>query len=66
MIIKIIKNIEDIEDWVEYEEDRPFNDQRYHISSDKLRTIGWKPKKNIKDLINFITTHGGVCRTSSS
>jgi dTDP-glucose 4,6-dehydratase len=63
MIIKIMKDTEEIEDWVEYEEDRPFNDQRYHISSDKLRTIGCKPKKDIKDLIDFITTHAGVCRT---
>lgn len=64
MIIKIMKDTDDIEDWVEYEDDRPFNDQRYHISSDKLRTIGWKPKKDIKDLIDFITTHAGVSRVT--
>lgn len=28
-------------DWIEYVEDRPFNDRRYYISSDKLKQLGW-------------------------
>ena len=36
-------------DWIEYVENRPFNDRRYYISSDKLKQIGWCVK------IDFIT-----------
>jgi dTDP-glucose 4,6-dehydratase len=56
LIIKIIKNTEGEEwkEWVTYVEDRPFNDRRYFINSDKLRHLGWKPQKNIEDLKNFI------------
>jgi dTDP-glucose 4,6-dehydratase len=28
-------------DWLEYVEDRPFNDQRYYISNEKLKALGW-------------------------
>ena len=31
-----------IEDWIEYIEDRPFNDQRYYISNAKLKELGWE------------------------
>jgi dTDP-D-glucose 4,6-dehydratase len=42
LLIKKIKgpNI-NIEDWIEYIEDRPFNDQRYYISNEKLKSLGW-------------------------
>lgn len=30
-----------VEDWITYIEDRPFNDRRYYISSDKVRALGW-------------------------
>jgi dTDP-glucose 4,6-dehydratase/UDP-glucose 4,6-dehydratase len=29
------------EEWIEYIEDRPFNDQRYYISNEKLKSLGW-------------------------
>ena len=42
-------------------EDRPFNDQRYHIDGVKLRDLGWAPTKNwedgIKDTINWYRDH---------
>jgi len=28
-------------DWISYIEDRPFNDQRYYISNQKLKDLGW-------------------------
>jgi dTDP-glucose 4,6-dehydratase len=28
---------------IEYTEDRPFNDHRYYISSEKIEALGWKP-----------------------
>ena len=30
------------EDCIEYIEDRPFNDQRYYISNQKLKDLGWE------------------------
>jgi dTDP-glucose 4,6-dehydratase len=55
ILIKKIKNIEedDYEKWIEYIEDRPFNDQRYYISNQKLKDLGW----NIEiDLVNGLET----------
>lgn len=57
MIIKIVKNTENYDDWIEYVEDRPFNDKRYLICSKKLRELGWRPLKNIKDLECFINNN---------
>ena len=54
LIIKNIKNSENYEEWVEYVDDRPFNDSRYYISSKKLKSIGWKQNKTRHDLINFL------------
>lgn len=41
-LIKIIKNTEDYNEWIEYIKDRPFNDKRYFISNKKLLALGWK------------------------
>jgi len=41
ILIKTMKNSEDYEKWIEYVEDRPFNDQRYYISNQKLKDLGW-------------------------
>ena len=44
------------EAWIEYVPDRPFNDQRYHISNSKLITLGWTPRisftEGLKSLSN--------------
>ena len=53
LLIKMVKGIDvaihanvqtnaasDLE-WIEYVEDRPFNDKRYYISNDKLKRLGW-------------------------
>ena len=29
------------DDWIEYIPDRPFNDQRYYISNNKVKELGW-------------------------
>jgi len=44
--------------YLEYVEDRKFNDARYFISSDKLEALGWKPVKtdfdaNLLELIEW-------------
>jgi nucleoside-diphosphate-sugar epimerase len=54
MIIRIVRNTTQYDDWIEYVEDRPFNDERYYICDTKLRQLGWKPEKTIKDLELFI------------
>lgn len=56
ILIKEIKNTENYEEWIEFVEDRPFNDMRYFISNKKLKDLGWKITKDfyteIKKLIN--------------
>lgn len=46
ILIKLIKNTEDYDDWIEYVEDRPFNDKRYYISNQKLKDLGWEIKED--------------------
>ena len=35
--------------WMEHVQDRPFNDPRYPLSSNKLRKLGWEPKVSWED-----------------
>lgn len=55
MLIKMIKNTEAYDDWIEYVEDRPYNDRRYYISNHKLKCLGWNItvdfKTGVTDLI---------------
>lgn len=49
ILVKELKPTQDLDDWIEYVEDRDFNDIRYHISIDKLDTLGWKPEVDFMD-----------------
>jgi dTDP-glucose 4,6-dehydratase len=49
LIKKMKGNDIKIEDWIEFIEDRPFNDKRYYISNDKLKKLGWKIEKNFDE-----------------
>jgi dTDP-glucose 4,6-dehydratase len=49
ILINITKGTEDYEKWIEYVEDRPFNDQRYYISNSKLKELGWNIEINFLD-----------------
>ncbi len=55
ILIKMIKNTENYDEWIEYIEDRSFNDQRYYISNQKLKDLGWDIKLDLmtglKDLV---------------
>ena len=42
ILIQMIQKTENYDEWIEYIEDRPFNDQRYYISNQKLRDLGWE------------------------
>ena len=49
ILIKLIKKTENYDEWIEYIEDRPFNDQRYYISNNKLKKLGWDIKVDFMD-----------------
>ena len=42
----------DFNDYIEYIEDRPFNDKRYYISNNKLKNLGWNITVNFETGIN--------------
>jgi len=42
LLVKMIKKDDNFEDWIEYIEDRPYNDKRYYISNQKLKDLGWE------------------------
>lgn len=53
ILIKKIKGKEAlVEDWIEYIEDRPFNDKRYYISNTKLKKLGWEITIGFEEGIN--------------
>ena len=52
ILIKLIKKTDDYSKWINYIQDRPFNDKRYHISNNKLKEMGWEIKKKFIDGIN--------------
>ena len=54
MLIKKIHKTEDYDKWIEYIEDRPFNDQRYYISNQKLKDLGWNVTISFEEGINML------------
>ena len=52
ILIKKIKNTENYDEWIEYIEDRPFNDQRYYISNHKLKDLNWNININLEEGLN--------------
>ena len=54
LIIETVKNTTEYDTWMTFVADRPFNDQRYHIDSSKLRRLGWRPQRDVEDLKRFI------------
>ena len=52
ILIRLIKKTEEYDNWIKYIKDRPFNDQRYYISNQKLRDLGWDIKIKFMDGIN--------------
>jgi dTDP-glucose 4,6-dehydratase len=55
ILIGLIKGNKNYDDYIEYIEDRPFNDKRYFISNEKVRKLGWTIDKDfitsLKELI---------------
>lgn len=57
-VAKLICNFlgKDFKKEIKFVKDRPFNDKRYSINTEKIKKIGWKPKKSlIKDLPYIIS-----------
>jgi dTDP-glucose 4,6-dehydratase len=54
ILIKMMKGTEDYDKWLEYMEDRPFNDQRYYISNQKVKNLGWNIEVELKEGIKGI------------
>lgn len=56
ILIKMIKKTDDCDKWIEYIEDRPYNDMRYYISNQKVRDLGWNIEidlmTGLNDLVN--------------
>ena len=52
MLIKKIHNTDAYDEWISYIADRPFNDQRYYISNQKLKDLGWTIQIGFEDGIN--------------
>jgi dTDP-glucose 4,6-dehydratase len=62
LLVKILfqekgKSACDVDKYVEYVPDRPFNDKRYFISNDKIKALGWSQnvqfEDGIKELVLF-------------
>ena len=49
ILIKKIKLTDKYDEWIEYIEDRPFNDKRYYISNEKVKKLGWEIKKDFME-----------------
>ena len=54
ILIKKIKHTDDYKEWITFIEDRPFNDERYYISNNKLKELGWKITINFEEGINVL------------
>ena len=54
MLIRQINNTEDYDKWIEYIDDRPFNDQRYYISNQKLKDLGWNLRMSFNEGIRML------------
>lgn len=70
MLIKIIKKTENYDDWIEYIEDRPFNDLRYYISNEKVKNLGWVIRKDfmegLMELVDEDIEYNEVMKSVSS
>jgi len=49
ILIEKIKGTTQYNDWIEYIEDRPYNDMRYYISNAKVKELGWDIQVNFMD-----------------
>ncbi|XP_041128140.1 dTDP-D-glucose 4,6-dehydratase-like isoform X3 [Polyodon spathula] len=48
-LIKSIASESEAEQWLDYVSDRPYNDLRYPMNSEKLHRLGWRPEVSWKE-----------------
>lgn len=57
ILIHLIKGVHvDENEWMQFIEDRPFNDKRYYISNSKLKALGWTIRVNFEDGIRELVS----------
>jgi dTDP-glucose 4,6-dehydratase len=56
-IVGILKPGDDISSWVEFVQDRPFQDFRYSVDSGVLRSVGWHEKHSFDDSLMDVINH---------
>jgi 3,5-epimerase/4-reductase len=62
LLIRKIKGVTDSDSdneykkWITFIEDRPFNDQRYYISNNKLKQLGWDIKIKFQEGMDMLIT----------
>lgn len=58
ILIQLIKNTKNSNQYITFIEDRPFNDKRYFISNEKIKSLGWKKKieflDGLKELVEVL------------
>lgn len=54
LLIEKIHKTEDYDKWISYIEDRPFNDELYYISNQKLKDLGWDITISFDEGINML------------
>ncbi len=54
LIIETITGTREYDKWITYVEDRPFNDKRYYICADKLKSLGRIQQKKREDIKKFL------------
>uniref|UniRef100_A0A8C2R3U0 NAD(P)-binding domain-containing protein n=1 Tax=Capra hircus TaxID=9925 RepID=A0A8C2R3U0_CAPHI len=59
-LIKETNSESEMENWVDYVDDRPTNDMRYPMKSEKIHGLGWRPKVPWKEGIKKTSITG--CR----
>jgi dTDP-D-glucose 4,6-dehydratase len=62
ILIKKIKNTENYDEWIEYIQDRPYNDQRYYISNQKVKDLGWSIKIDLMTGLNHLIDYNSTSK----
>ncbi len=57
ILIRIIKQTDNCDEFIEYIEDRPFNDKRYYISNQKIKDLDWDIKVGFAEGIEKLVNH---------